>query len=516
MIISVNGREKKIAILDNGKVTEFYIERGEENTGIAGNIYKGRVMRVLPGMQSAFVEIGLERDAFLYVSDFFDEEEEIERIVMEKGKKTSKDDADPEVTDHLQKERLKREKQMEDTQELAEPLAESGADDDDEKEARKEARKEERKKRRKKKKKKKKRKKSRKANAANRGAVKKASRNRKKNPKKKPKKKTRTADDTEDDEEQYQPVFEYEDSGFERIIDDEDTGEMFKDAYMQEAIVDQVRAVEFDMESTGTAEVGSLIDAVSKDANGFQRIADEEDAEEKPKKKSTHSRRSKKRADDETTGESSDTEEKPKKKSTRKTAAAKKTTRNKPNAKTDENADESSDTEEKPKRTSRSRSRKSSAKAKKESRAKLRRMRTRVSANPIRFRKWQSGAAVAADGAAVAGMTEKTCNPINPNPPKAVRQTVIRTTRNNQRHRETTAREAAVGATIHSRRSPIFCAKVRKFSSRSPKNRLPAKAHASRRTSRFPADISFICRPSNISACRARSNRRANADGFVK
>ena len=72
MIISVNGREKKIAILDNGRVSEFYIERGdEENAGIVGNIYKGRVQRVLPGMQSAFVEIGLERDAFLYVSDFF-------------------------------------------------------------------------------------------------------------------------------------------------------------------------------------------------------------------------------------------------------------------------------------------------------------------------------------------------------------------------------------------------------------------------------------------------------------
>ena len=82
MIISVNGREKKIAILDNGRVTEFYIERGEENTGIAGNIYKGRVQRVLPGMQSAFVSIGLERDAFLYVSDFFDEEEEIERMLQ--------------------------------------------------------------------------------------------------------------------------------------------------------------------------------------------------------------------------------------------------------------------------------------------------------------------------------------------------------------------------------------------------------------------------------------------------
>src|ERR671923_97813 len=74
LIVSVNGREKKIAIVENERVTEFYIERGEQNQGIVGNLYKGRVMRVLPGMQSAFVDIGLERDAFLYVSDFFDEE----------------------------------------------------------------------------------------------------------------------------------------------------------------------------------------------------------------------------------------------------------------------------------------------------------------------------------------------------------------------------------------------------------------------------------------------------------
>jgi ribonuclease G len=76
MIISVNGREKKIAIVEDDVVTEFYVERGDENQGIVGNIYKGRVMKVLPGMQSAFVDIGLERDSFLYVSDFFDEDEE--------------------------------------------------------------------------------------------------------------------------------------------------------------------------------------------------------------------------------------------------------------------------------------------------------------------------------------------------------------------------------------------------------------------------------------------------------
>ena len=125
LIISVNGREKKIAVLDNGRVTEFYIERGEENSGVVGNIYKGRVQRVLPGMQSAFVEIGLERDAFLYVSDFFDEEEEIERIVMEKSKKVAPEDAKREAVDSIERARLAREKQMEAAQEIAEPMAES-------------------------------------------------------------------------------------------------------------------------------------------------------------------------------------------------------------------------------------------------------------------------------------------------------------------------------------------------------------------------------------------------------
>src|ERR1043165_2920191 len=113
LIISVNGREKKIALLDNGRVSEFYIERGEENSGVVGNVYKGRVMRVLPGMQSAFVDIGLERDAFLYVTDFFDEEEEIERIIIEKGKKTPPDQARREADEQIARQRVEREKQME-------------------------------------------------------------------------------------------------------------------------------------------------------------------------------------------------------------------------------------------------------------------------------------------------------------------------------------------------------------------------------------------------------------------
>ena len=63
LIVSVNGREKKIAIIENDQVTEFYIERGEENQGIVGNIYKGGNASA-PRNASAFVDVGLERDAF--------------------------------------------------------------------------------------------------------------------------------------------------------------------------------------------------------------------------------------------------------------------------------------------------------------------------------------------------------------------------------------------------------------------------------------------------------------------
>ncbi|MCW5948127.1 MAG: Rne/Rng family ribonuclease [Pyrinomonadaceae bacterium] len=257
LIVSVNGREKKIAILDNGKVTEFYIERGEENTGVAGNIYKGRVMRVLPGMQSAFVDIGLERDAFLYVSDFFDEEEEIERIVAEKSKKTSPEEAKREANEQIERSRVEREKQMESVQDLAEPLVagQSEADDAQPSEARPEQ-------------------KDRKRGRRGRGRD-----------------IDETPDDTSSDAANERPALvseavpagevaadlEFDTSGFERISDDADTGEMFKDAYIQEAIVDRVRAVEFDLEPAAETEVGSLLAEVDSGDGGFERIADEDE-----------------------------------------------------------------------------------------------------------------------------------------------------------------------------------------------------------------------------------------------
>ncbi|MBX3243624.1 MAG: Rne/Rng family ribonuclease [Acidobacteria bacterium] len=263
MIISVNGREKKIAILDNGRVTEFYIERGEENSGIAGNIYKGRVQRVLPGMQSAFVSIGLERDAFLYVSDFFDEEEEIERIVMEKSKKGSQEDAKREANERIERSRIEREKQMESAQDLAEPLAESVAAVETEEPV------------------------------SARPAEKKGRGRRGRGRKDAEVEQTAApvAESSDDETGEGSAIVvsgylpEMDDSGFERIVDEEETGELFKDAYRQEAIVDQVRLVEFDMESTEEAEVGSLLSSLSGEAAGFERIADEDDAEPAPAKK---------------------------------------------------------------------------------------------------------------------------------------------------------------------------------------------------------------------------------------
>src|SRR5262245_8034415 len=80
LVISTTSQETKIAILEDDELVEFYIER-HRSQGIVGNIYKGKVTKVLPGMQSAFVDIGLERDAFLYVSDFFEDTEEYDKIV---------------------------------------------------------------------------------------------------------------------------------------------------------------------------------------------------------------------------------------------------------------------------------------------------------------------------------------------------------------------------------------------------------------------------------------------------
>jgi ribonuclease G len=80
LIINTAPWETRIALLENGSVVEFHVERKAER-GYVGNIYKGRVVRVLPGMQAAFVEIGLNRTGFIYISDVYDHISEFEALL---------------------------------------------------------------------------------------------------------------------------------------------------------------------------------------------------------------------------------------------------------------------------------------------------------------------------------------------------------------------------------------------------------------------------------------------------
>ena len=94
--ISSTPHETRLAIIENDELAEIYYERENEYT-LAGSIYKGRVTRVLPGMQSAFVDVGLERDAFLYVTDFLEEQEDsadFERGNGQAPRRESKADGD--------------------------------------------------------------------------------------------------------------------------------------------------------------------------------------------------------------------------------------------------------------------------------------------------------------------------------------------------------------------------------------------------------------------------------------
>jgi len=253
LIVSVNGREKKIAIIEDDKVAEFYIERGEQHQGIVGNIYKGRVMRVLPGMQSAFVDIGLERDAFLYVSDFFDEEEEFERIVIDKSKKGTPD-AEHAAAEEVALNRVEREQRIEATQERMEPLQQEAPAPAETAEAVESGRRRGRRGRR-------------------RGRWERGE------------EPATTAGPQQPQFDVPNTPFVAADPSIERIVDEEETaanGEMFKDARLQERIFDQIHAVEFNMEDDfRTAEVGSLLSSGFA-SDSFERIDDGGDPEAEP------------------------------------------------------------------------------------------------------------------------------------------------------------------------------------------------------------------------------------------
>src|ERR1700680_3234140 len=79
LVISANRHETRVALIEDDQLVEVYFQRANEYS-LAGSVHKGRVTRVLPGMQSAFVDVGLDRDTFLYVSDFLEEHEDFDRI----------------------------------------------------------------------------------------------------------------------------------------------------------------------------------------------------------------------------------------------------------------------------------------------------------------------------------------------------------------------------------------------------------------------------------------------------
>ncbi len=128
MIISSNSHETLVAILEDDLVAEVFVER-ERHRGVAGNVYKGRVSKVLPGMQSSFIDIGLERDGFLYVAEVID-------TLLEFEKLESGDDEERTAPRDRERERERQQAKIEDllkegqeilVQVVKEPLGTKGA-----------------------------------------------------------------------------------------------------------------------------------------------------------------------------------------------------------------------------------------------------------------------------------------------------------------------------------------------------------------------------------------------------
>ncbi|HET7825793.1 MAG TPA: ribonuclease E/G, partial [Anaeromyxobacter sp.] len=102
LVINAAGAETRVALVESGTIHEFYLERKREK-GIVGNIYKGKVVRVLPGMQAAFVDIGLEKAAFLYVGDVYGDPDFSEEFELTEGEHSAEV---PEVPDEQEAEAL--------------------------------------------------------------------------------------------------------------------------------------------------------------------------------------------------------------------------------------------------------------------------------------------------------------------------------------------------------------------------------------------------------------------------
>jgi len=126
MIVTSNGHQTMVAILEDDLVSEVFIER-ERQRGVVGNVYKGRVSKVLPGMQSAFVDIGLERDGFLYVTDVVNTIEEFDRLESGEDDEEGEDGEERVPASEAKIEDLLRDGQEVIVQVAKEPLGTKGA-----------------------------------------------------------------------------------------------------------------------------------------------------------------------------------------------------------------------------------------------------------------------------------------------------------------------------------------------------------------------------------------------------
>ncbi|MGD8953547.1 MAG: ribonuclease E/G, partial [Desulfobacterales bacterium] len=98
LVINEALHETRVALLEDGNIVELFIERGDESD-IAGNIYKGRIQRVLPGIQAAFIDIGLNQAAFIYVDDVLGERFEAFEQFLDNDQEQSVDKPEPKLDD---------------------------------------------------------------------------------------------------------------------------------------------------------------------------------------------------------------------------------------------------------------------------------------------------------------------------------------------------------------------------------------------------------------------------------
>jgi ribonuclease G len=92
LVINARPHETRVALVENGVVVELYVNRGSEQE-LMGNIYLGRVVRVLPGMQAAFVDIGTDKPAFLYVTDVYNDARHWEQVMVQEGEEENNEES---------------------------------------------------------------------------------------------------------------------------------------------------------------------------------------------------------------------------------------------------------------------------------------------------------------------------------------------------------------------------------------------------------------------------------------